>query len=228
MYSRKEWNAPGFCAEEVVAQRDLAVTELGCLAVDGLKGVRVRASGRGLKVSFRRVLKLPVRAEILRVAGTAAPLSRAVRIARLTATKSFSYAPRRALAAGTYVLRLRVRSASGLDDVRDLGFSVAGGHPATLPAHVARDRCTGALRSAALGAPVFGPRLAVRFRLNTPGTVTVELRRGGRLVRRVVRRTQPVGSTRAVAIDARGTVAGAYSVRVRSGGRTITLRATRL
>jgi acyl-homoserine-lactone acylase len=228
MFSRKQWNAPGFCAEEVVSQKDLAVTELGCLLVDGLKGVRVRAAGRGLRVSLQRALRLPVRAEVWRVATAGAPLAPRRPVARLATTGGFRYSPRRALAAGTYILRLRARSESGRDDVREFGFSVSGGRTSVLPAHSARDRC-GTLRSAALGGPVFGRALVVRYRLNAAATVTIELRKGRRLVRRVTRRRQPAGADRATSLNTAGLAAGAYSVRVKAAGAlTITLRARRL
>jgi hypothetical protein len=59
--------------------------------------------------------------------------------------------------------------------------------------------------------------------------VTIEVRSGGRVVRRVTRSNQPAGVERAAALNTAALTSGRYAVRVSTAGaRPITLQGRRL
>jgi hypothetical protein len=95
-----------------------------------------------------------------------------------------------------------------------------------------RDGC-GVIASFKLSRPVFGGRtrraLGAAFRLGRAGRATVELLRGGRVVRTVAARDYAAHRTYRFTFGAAGLRAGDYGVRLRvAGGPTATLTSRRL
>ena len=118
MYSSKNWVDMRFCTEEILRDRALRVTELGCVSDSGLRSARVRgARGGRVRLAFRRRVKLPVTVDVLR----ASP-SRLRRVARVRRAKSFTL--RRRLRAGRYVARFTALGRTGKADVREVAFTV--------------------------------------------------------------------------------------------------------
>jgi len=211
MYSRKEWNDARFCTEDLL-RGALNVTELGCYASAGFRSAAIRPRGRGLRFAFSRALALPVRAEVFRVAGRTTFRPR--RIASFVRTGSFTYAPRRALPNGVYFAQLTAREPTGRADRRTVAFRVRGGRVTLLPAFTRRLGCR-LLRDVALGGPAFGTTMSVGLRVGDRALVTVELRRGRRLVR-TVRRTIAGGRFARISVPGRNLAPGSYTVRVRA------------
>ncbi len=88
----------------------------------------------------------------------------------------------------------------------------------------------GAIRFASLGRAAFGGRLRVYYRLNVPARVTVTVRRGNRVVRRIAARDRAAGPTFRVRAPARR---GEYRVTVEANpagaqARRVTVAARRL
>jgi acyl-homoserine-lactone acylase len=229
MYSRKQWNDVRFCAEEVVTSPVIRVSEVGCVPGDGLRSAAVRARGRrGVRLSFNPVLGVPATAEVVRVAGPDGLLRRPVRVARAKRARRLDV---RGLADGWYVARIAARAANRKLDRREVGFRVVRGRVIVQPAFDRRERC-GLLRSATLGAPVFGGALRARVRVDRRARVAVEVLRGSRVVSRTAR-TIPAAGSRTLVVPAAALARGRrHKVRIRVvAGRpraTTTLFATRL
>ncbi|MDX6699085.1 MAG: acyl-homoserine-lactone acylase [Solirubrobacteraceae bacterium] len=229
MFSRKEWNDFPFCASELAAAPGVKVQEVGCLSGNGLRSARVSAMGRrGVRLSFLPALAAPATAEVVRVAGPGGLLRRAVVVRRAKAARRLDV---RGLADGWYVARISARAVTRKLDRREVGFRVVGGRVVLQPSHDLRERC-GLLRSATLGAPVFGARLRARVRVDARARVAVAVLRGSRVIAGSVR-TLPAGATRTLTVRAAGLAHGArYRVRIRvsAGGKTASaiLFATRL
>ena len=67
MYSQKKWVDMRFCTEEVLRDRALRVTELGCVSDSGLRSARVRGARRGrVRFAFKRRFRVPVTVEVRR------------------------------------------------------------------------------------------------------------------------------------------------------------------
>jgi hypothetical protein len=118
------------------------------------------------------------------------------------------------LSDGWYVARISARAANRKLDRREVGFRVVGGRVILQPMHDRRDRC-GLLRSATLGAPVFGSRLRARVHVDRRATVAVEILRGARVLARTTR-TLPAAATRTLTVRTAGLRRGSrYRVRIR-------------
>ena len=71
--------------EEVVSDRALRVTEIGCVNLPGLRSATVSGTARRLRLRFRRALELPVRVEVFRGGR---------RVARFRRARSFTWRTR--------------------------------------------------------------------------------------------------------------------------------------
>ncbi|HZI90120.1 MAG TPA: penicillin acylase family protein [Thermoleophilaceae bacterium] len=223
MFSQKKWVDMRFCTEEVLRDRALRVTELGCVSDSGLRSARVRGARQGrVRFAFKRRFRVPVTVEVRRA--RAGRLGR--RVLRVRRARSFTL--KRRLSAGRYVARYTALGRTGKADRREVAFTVrrASGAQrvgASRRGFSRRERC-GTLRSATLGSPVFGGRsgrpLRLRYKLRRRARVSVSLLRGKRVVRRLRPRARRAGTRRA-AFRARGLPRGVYRVRlvVRAGGK---------
>ena len=222
-YSQKKWVDMRFCTEEVLRDRALRVTELGCVSDSGLRSARVRgARGGRVRFAFKRRFRMPVTVEVRR-----ARLGRLSRRA-LRVRRARAFTLKRRLRPGRYVARFTALGRTGKSDRREVAFAVtrSGGSRrvrASRRGFSRRERC-GTLRSATLRSPVFGGRAArplrLRYQLRRRARVSVSLLRGRRVVRRLRPRARRAGRRRAV-FAARGLPPGVYRVRVvvRAGGK---------
>jgi len=190
MFSQKKWVDMRFCTEEVLRDRALRVTELGCVSDSGLRSARIRGTRKGrVRFAFKRRFRVPVTVEVRR-AGAGRLGRRVVRVRRARA-----FTLKRRLRAGRYVARYTALGRTGKADRREIAFTVArrGGVRrvrASRRGFSRRERC-GTLRSATLRSPVFGGRsvrpLRLRYKLGRRARVSVSLLRGVYRVRVVVR-----------------------------------------
>ena len=186
--------------------------------------------GRGLRIRVRARRARPVRVDLLRVSSGRRVLA-GVPVRRFGARKrDFRWNGRaRHLVDGYYVLRFRGRDADGRRASRRIALRRIRGRFHTMHTFERRRAC-GALESFALRSSVFGRgrALAVRFRLAERATVAVQVRRGGRVVRRTKARRYAAGVHR-VRFAARRLRRGDYTVRlVVRGTPPLAVRARRL
>jgi hypothetical protein len=136
-------------------------------------------------------------------------------------------------AAGTYNIGVRVTDDRGGQSYASRAVSIAAPAPTvtTPPPPPAPVLQASLFRSLQLTRPVFGGRrntsLQVRFAVREAGETRIELFRGSRLARRVLRSQRTAGRTFTATIRSRGLRAGLYTVRVRhrtAAGRTEVVR----
>ena len=142
------------------------------------RSVAARPRGRSLRLTFSRRARRAVRIDVFRVSDGRTVLGNR-RVARLR--RSGTLRGRR-LGSGYYFVRFR----SGRDD-RRIALRRSRGRFRTAKPFYRRASC-GAVTSYKLERPVFGGRsnraLGIAFRVRRAGTVGVEVRRAGRVVRR--------------------------------------------
>ena len=221
MFSDKRWVDMRFCPEEVLRDRALRVTELGCVSDSGLRSVRVRgARGGRVRLGFRRRVRLPVTVEVLRA--SPGRLRRVVRVRRAR-----SFVLRRRLRAGSYVARFTA-----------LGRDRQGGSPRGLLPRARRRACARraagsrcASAAGCCGRPRWDRRCSGGVRCGfvmgwgagrgSPSRWCV----GGGSCAGVRRRGQRPG-VRRLSVPLRGLGRGTYGVRivVRAGGRRSVVR----
>jgi hypothetical protein len=218
MFSRKEWNSPPFCEDDVrreaisttlLRARSPRVVSEGCMATSDLGGSGARVRGRRLEVSVPAGATGEVVRGGRRVALVRGPARRLVSAAR----------------SGTYLVRFRTGS-----EVRRVAFVRRGSRLRSLPAFERRDPC-GLIRAASLLSPVVGRRSVVlNVALTEPAALSVRVSRAGKTVtryrstRRGARYRVPIRSSR---LRRRGTyrlTITATSARQRA---TVTLNAVR-
>jgi hypothetical protein len=179
----------------------------------------------GLRVAFRRRIRRSVRVDVLRVSRGRRVLKPRQVISFRGRRRSFRWNGQKAgrpVPSGLYVVRARIGR-----ETRRLAFVRRRGRFKRRPAF-ARSRSCDALSAFRLSGPAFGGSrrvpLRVAYRLSRPGAVTVVVRRGRRVVRRVRSRTRAPGRTYRLAVRPRR--AGEYRVTLtaRSGGRSVTSR----
>jgi acyl-homoserine-lactone acylase len=212
LYSRKQWVDMLFCVEDLLRKRP-RVTELGCVKAGGFTRARVRGRSGRLRVAFRRVVRLPVRAQVFRVGRS----GRARRVTGMRRMRPFTI--RRALRPGRYFARLSVPARKGTVDRRELPFAITSGGRVRRAKPFSRPAKCGLIRSARLSGPVFAGSLRVRAKLGRRGRATATLLRGGRAVQR--KRLRGRRLVRRARFATAGLPRGSYRVRivVRAGKR---------
>ena len=176
-----------------------------------LKSLRARPvrRGRALRLAFKRTGTRRVKLEIFRES-RGKRIVRTKRVARYRGRRT-GVTFRRKLAGGSYFLR----GTLGSESLRS-AFSVRRGRFLKRRPFALRDGC-GALRRFKLLRSVFGGTkrtpLSVAVRLTRPGTVRLELRRGGRRLRTLLSETRGTGLRR-VRVRPRGLRTGDYSLRI--------------
>jgi hypothetical protein len=142
-----------------------------------------------------------------------------------TFTRRAGFTFRGRLRNGYYVARFRVRAPDGTTDVRRVAVRRVRGRFRRVPAFEAHRGC-GLVESFALAQPVFRRSLRMTFRLGESANVSVEVRRGRRVVKRFPARMYAAGRTHRLRVAARR---GAHRVTLKAErpGRssTLTLRA---
>jgi acyl-homoserine lactone acylase PvdQ len=195
-------------------------TRTPCLRASAFTAVGVKPARSGLAFTLRS-RGVPARVDILRATR---------RVKRFSnRRRSFRWPAR--LRDGAYVVRISATAADGSTDVRRFPLRRSRGRFHRLPAFERRRAC-GAITFASLGQPTFrAKRLRVAFRLTAPARVTVTVRRGHTVVRRIRAARYDAGRTHRRILSARGLRHGRYTVTLRAvSGRTATtavLSATR-
>ena len=128
---------------------------------------------------------------------------------------------------GLYFVRFRSEHADGRVDVRRLALLRRGGRWSKRPGFDHRSSCdlVGLFK---LGGPAFGGRanrtLSVAYRLKRDATVTIEIRRGRRVLQRFGPTARRAGATHRLRLGARGRARGDYRIRLtaRAGATSAT------
>ncbi len=180
--------------------------DAGCVADRGIRSARVVAKGAGAGVQLERSRSLPVRTDFFRASRGRRVVSERVR------------RPGETLPPGTYVARLRMLDGGAIVDQRNLVFVVTGKGIRAVATHQSRDTC-GLLERFRLARPVFGGTagtpLKASFRLGSKADVTLSIVRGGKTIRRVVKRGVSGGR---VNVRPKGLARGLYTVRLQAAG----------
>ena len=194
-----------------------------CAARAGFTSARVRPRGRRLRFGFGRRVRSRATIEVFQ-ASVGRRVVKNKRVARFTGRRrSFTWSGRGARD-GFLFARFRVKVAKGVTDVRRVTLRRSGGRFKLGRAFYRRVSC-GLLTEYKLSSPVFSRRSPARiaFRLASPARVGVEVRRGGKVVKRFKAKRRAAHRTIRLRLRARSLVHGAYRVRLtaRRGGRTV-------
>jgi hypothetical protein len=205
---------------ETIATAGTTTREAACAIPSAFTRTGVKPRGRGVRISFQRSVGRGARVDIVRhntgrrVHATTVKRYRGVRHGvtwKGTGARN-----------GWYTVRLRLAG-----DLRIYVVQRRAGRFVRRGAVRRRPSC-GAVRSFAVGAPVFGGSrgrpLVVSLRLAPGLRGRLELRHGGRTLRHVTVRR----GTARWPINARGLPRGAYRLRLTVGGKRFTLAARRL
>ena len=208
-----------------------------CASRAGFTSLRVSPSGRGLRFSFAKRVSGPVTVGVFQTSAGGRVVGNR-RVARFTGRqRSFTWNGRGTRVRDGYLFaRIRVPVAGGVADVRRVTLRRRGGRYARIGRSFYRRLSCGLLTQYKLGSPVFGGRggqaLRVAFRLSAPARVAIELRRGGRVVKRFASTQRQAHTTYRVRVGSKRLARGDYRVRitVRRGAQTVrsTLAAARL
>ena len=207
-----------------------------CRAGGGFARVRAAPRGRGVRLSFARRVLRPVTVDVFqqsvgrRVTGERL-VARFARRSRGVTWNGRANRRGRAVRDGYLFARFRMALPGGGSDTRRIALRRRGGRFTRLPGFHRPDRC-GRVQSFKLERPVFGGRanraLSISVRLGSAGRAGVTVLRGKRVVRRYPVRTRRGGTLHRLRLDSESLPRGTYTVRLRLGARTLTLRARRV
>ena len=234
-----ETDACAQAANPVVPRADCgaatAQTVESCRATtQSFRSVAVRPAGRGLRLTFRRRVARPVRIDVFQTSAGRRVLGERLvaRFARRTRGVRWSgrrRAGRPAPRDGVFFVRFRIRDERGRLDERRVALVRRGGRFRLRRDFYRRTSCA-TLTSYKLERPVFGgPRnraLGIAFRVARAGRVTVEVRRGGRVVRRFASRQRRAGVTHRLRLASERLRRGRYEVRLVYAGDQASLSAS--
>ena len=219
----------GACAQEgaaVVARNDcssakVAQTREQCAAAtQSFRSVAARPRGRGLRLSFVRLVSRPVAIDVFQVSAGRRVLGQR-RVARFGGRSgAVTWSGARG-SDGLYFARFTIRTAAGRRDEQRVALVRRNGRFARRPAFYRRTSCA-TLTSFKLERPAFGGSrnraLGIAFRLAREGRVTVEVARGGTIVKRFGPQTRRAGVTHRLRLAPEGLRRGTYRVRLRYAG----------
>jgi hypothetical protein len=217
------------CDEEVVLERCRAArTAFRSVAVQPRRG------RRALRLAFRRRVAKPVRIDVFQVSAG----RRVVRqnfVARFAGRRKAVRWSGRAqrgrprVRDGYLFARFRIRAEDGRRDTRRVTLQRRGGRFYVRKPFFRRASC-GALTAFKLERPVFGGRrpksLGVSFVLARAGRVKLEIRRGGKVVRRFAERRRRAKVKHRLRVGAKGLRRGRYEVRLTYAGDQGSLRSS--
>ena len=198
-----------------------------CVATNTLRGTRVAARGRRLRIGLRTTQ--PARVDIFRQSrGRRITGERPVARFRKR-SKAFTWAARKQRD-GFFIVRVTTTPPSGIREERRFAVRRENGRFRRVGAYERRTRC-GLLRQFKLERPVFGGRtnraLNVAFRLARPAAVTVTVRRkDGTVARRFRARSYQAGLHRLRMTVNRRVPRGVYRVDLVAVADGQTVRAT--
>jgi hypothetical protein len=210
---------------------------LACAASRALRTATARGHGGGLRIGFTRTVARPVAIDVFRVSQGRRVLTERLVKRYKARTKGFTWNGRgsKPIGDGYYVVRFKLREASGLTDVRRLVLQRSHGRWHARPAYYGRLGCA-TVRSFKLLRPVFGGSgrraLGISVVLTRPASVAVTVRRGRRVVKRYSRRSVAANRTYRQSLASKGLARGDYrvTIEVRQGSERVvnTLTSRRL
>ncbi len=158
-----------------------------CADTFALTAAGARPAGQRLRLRFRRRARLPVQVDVFRVSRGRRVLRERLVARYRDAREALSWRPRGG--PGLFFVRFRAtRGGRAVDTRRVVVERTRGGRLRVRPGHHQRESC-GLLRLAKLERPAFGGRQRVplrgAYRLTSAARVTVTVRRGSRIVRRL-------------------------------------------
>jgi hypothetical protein len=208
----------GACAAEgpaVVPRNDCSATAStspqACAAsTEAFRTVRARPRRRGVELSFSRRVARPARIDVFQVSqGRRIVKERLVaRFANRTSTVRWSGTSRRTVTDGLYFARFAIGK-----DERRITLRRAKGRFSVRPDFYRRGSC-GSLTAFKLERPAFTRSIGVAYRLARAGDVTIELRRGGRVVGRVKAGARAARSTHRARFTGSRVPRGLYEIRL--------------
>ena len=159
-----------------------------CAKSAGFRRATVTPRGHGLRFTVSRLIRRPFSVDVFRSSRGRRVLNNH-RVLHLTGrTKSLTWSGRGAQVGDGYYFARLVLAGGGQRDTRRFTFVRSHGRFHRRPPHYAKDSCT-LIRSAKLTSPAWGGArhvgLGVAFRLTRKGSVTVTIRRGAKLIKRV-------------------------------------------
>ena len=184
-----------------------------CIEGRGLADVSARPVRSGLRIGFRRRANLPVQVDVFRVSDGRRVIRERL-VARFRNRRAgLTWRGRRGR--GLYFVRVRMTKGGKAFDTHRLVVERTGaGRFRARPTHYRKDLC-GLLGKVKLERPAFGGRRRVplrgAYRLSARGRVTITVRRGGKVVRRIAA-TRAAHRTFRFSIPARGLPRGEYRV----------------
>jgi hypothetical protein len=207
-----------------------------CPVRSGFKSASATPAGHGLRFRFARKLKRPVTIDVYQTSRGRRIIGNH-RVAHFgNLRKGLKWNGAEARSSGVYSVRIGMRIAKGVQDVRRFGFRRVHGRFVKAKQAYRRDSCsllkTYHLRFGAFGGPRNRP-LAIRFRVKKASQVAVVVSRvGGGVVKRFRARTVKRNKLYRLTLPAQGLARGEYVVRltVKRGAQTVraTLVARRL
>jgi hypothetical protein len=180
------------CAASQPSTTPPPVAGPGCVVADGFRSAKATGRGRKVRFAFSRRVSRPVTVDVFQQS-----VGRRVIGERLVAryrnrSRSFTWNGKanrrgRRVTNGYYFVRYRMNVDGRLTDVRRVTLRRAGGRFSVRKAFYRRASC-GVLRSYKLTRPVFGGRrnraIHASFRLSQASTVSLQVLRGKKVVRR--------------------------------------------
>ena len=188
--------------------------------------VGARPSGRGVRFAFTRRVARPVRIDVFQSSAGTQVIGQRLVARFANRRRGFwwsgrSQRGRRAVRDGVLFARFVMRDERGRVDTRRLALSRFRGRFRVRRDFYRRTSC-GTLTSFKLRAPVFGGSrrraLGIAFRLVRAGTVAVEVRRAGRVVRRYRATPRSARATHRLILPVGRLRRGLYEVRMRYTG----------
>jgi len=205
-----------------VAEKAGAVAKPVCASSAGFASadLKVQAKGRRVRFDFARRVPAPVSIEVFQSSKGRQILGER-RVARFAGlTKSFTWSgvgnDGKKITDGYFFVRYRVKGARTRTDFRRFTLQRTKGRFASRRTFYRPDSC-GLLASAKLERPVFGGRtnrpLNIAFRLARASTVTVQVRKGKRVVRTFTTR-RAAGQTHRIRVTSKKLPRGEYRVTI--------------
>lgn len=222
----------GPIAPRIDCESEQQVDESCAATRTSFRSVGVRPDRRGLRLRYTRRVARPVRIDVFQVSRGRRVLGERL-VARFSGRPSglrWSGRSRRArVRDGRFFVRFAIRDADGRADVRRVALVRRRGRFRVVRPFYRRASCA-TLTSFKLERPAFGGRgarpLGIAFRLARAGRVSVEVRRGRRVVRRFRATVRQAGRTHRLRLGSRRLPRGRYEIRLRYAGDQGSLRAS--
>ena len=222
------------CASSAAAGPGSASPASCAATTTSFVSVSARPKGRGLRLSFRRRVARPVRIDVFQSSTGRRVLGQRL-VARFSRrTEGVRWSGRRQrgrpkVRDGVFFARFTIRDERGRHDERRVTLVRRDGRFRARRAFYRRTSCA-TLTSYKLERPVFGGRssraLGIAFRLARHGRVSVEVRRGGRVVKRYAGTVRAARRTHRLRLAPERLRRGTYEIRLTFTGPGGTVRSS--